>query len=234
MRTRLSLSVLCLVFTASCVPVPVPADLESVDLTLGEVGEIEPGQRTVVLASDELTPPPDLLACVRTSIKDTAPEFPLLEAGKFRDALFPWFEPSVVPKQQVALTKTLGRIDVREAVDLLSVKYLVLVGDVTSVAGDIEGPWGPLVMIPAGVGWSEETADMAASIWDLTDASSVGTLAVRASGDMLVATWLVSVVFIPRTVSKACDELGRQLALFLTGQQVSDPEPEPAQHEPSR
>ena len=219
---------------ASCVLVPVPADLESVTLTQGEAGAIEVGENIVVLALDELTPPPDQLKCVQSSITETEPNFPLLESGKFLDAVFPWFEPSVSPKNQETLAKTLTRTGVRKVIAALSVKYMVLVGDVESFEGDIEGPWGPKVMMPAGVGWVEKSAEMAASIWDLEEASLVGTLSVKASGETLLVTWLITLALIPMTEAKACEELGRQLALFMTGQQLSDPEKEPPEAKRSK
>ncbi len=109
-------------------------------------------------------------------------------------------------------------------IDAFSVKYFVLVGDVESFEGDIEGPWGPKFLMPAGVGWAEQSAEMAASIWDLEEASLVGTLSVRASGQTFLATWMVTLAILPRTEDKACQELGKQVALFMTGQQLSDPD----------
>ena len=213
--------------TSSCVPVPVPADLESVNLTLEEAADIKFGKNTVVLAIDELTPPPERLKCVLSSITETEPNFPLLESGMFLDAIFPWFEPSVIPKNQEALVETLTKTGVKEVIDTLSVKYMVLVGDVKFIEGDIEGPWGPRVMLPAGVGWSEDSAEMAASIWDLEEAALVGKISVKASGQTLAVTWMITLFLIPRTEAKACEELGKQLALFMTGQELSDPEKQP-------
>ncbi len=93
----------------SCVPVPVPADLESVNLTPGDVEAIDFHRNTVVLAVDELKPPPEQLECVQSSIMEAESTFPLLESGRFLDAVFPWFEPSVIPKNHEALAKTLTR-----------------------------------------------------------------------------------------------------------------------------
>lgn len=209
---------------ASCVPVPVPANLESVELTLEASDTIYVGRNTVVLAIDELMPPAEQLKCVQSSITKTEPNFPLIESRKFLDVTFPWFEPSVIPKNKSVLAEVLRKPGVKEAIDTLSVKYMVLVGDIKNVEGDIEGPWGPRVMMPAGVGWVEESSEVAASIWDLEEAVLVGNLSVKASGETLLATWLVTLALIPMTESKACEELGKQLALFMTGQELSHPE----------
>jgi hypothetical protein len=218
-------SVLALTLTTSCIVLPIPAAVENVTLTPDAGTAIVPAQPTAVLALGDHPLPPDLLACVQSSMAEAAPELPMLESAAFRDALFPWFEPPVIATQGKALAAILARTTVRQRIDALSARYLVLVGDLKSFTGETEGPWGPQIMLPAGVGWAEETVQLAASVWDLHDGAPVGTLAVTASGEAVTATWVgATVVLLPMTESKACGELGRQLALLLTGRRISHPQ----------
>ena len=97
----------------------------------------------------------------------------------FEDKLYPWFEPSMAPLSTDDLSELLDKPDVLEQVRLTGVRFVVwLDGSTTRVAS------GGGISCAAGVGgagcmglaWWEDDAIYDATVWDIRELSSAGTI----------------------------------------------------------
>jgi hypothetical protein len=68
-----------------------------------------------------------------------------------------------------------------------------------------------------GFGWWEKESDYEATVWDLKQAKSVGSVGTNVSGTSAVVGAIVPLPFIAHTQQTACTRLGDQLKSFLEG-----------------
>jgi hypothetical protein len=138
----------------------------------------------------------------------------------FTDKLFPWFEPGTVPSRPEGLTAVLAQPGVSEQVASTGVRYIVwLDGSTrkTDGGGSLACGAAPGAAGCIGFGWWEKEAEYEATVWDLHQAKSVGSVGADITGTSAVIGLLVPLPFIARVQGMACDRLGQQLRDFLTG-----------------
>lgn len=138
----------------------------------------------------------------------------------FTDKLFPWFEPGTVPARPEGLTAVLAQPGVSEQVASTGVRYIVwLDGGTrkTDGGGSLACGAAPGAAGCIGFGWWEKEAEYEATVWDLHQAKSVGSVGADITGTSAVIGLLVPLPFIARVQGMACDRLGQQLRDFLTG-----------------
>jgi hypothetical protein len=138
----------------------------------------------------------------------------------FTDKLFPWFEPGTVPSRPEGLTAVLAQPGVSEQVASTGVRYIVwLDGSTrkTDGGGSLACGAAPGAAGCIGFGWWEKEAEYEATVWDLRQAKSVGSVGADITGTSAVIGLLVPLPFIARVQGMACDRLGQQLRDFLTG-----------------
>jgi hypothetical protein len=138
----------------------------------------------------------------------------------FTDKLFPWFEPGTVPSRPEGLTAVLAQPGVSEQVASTGVRYIVwLDGGTrkTDGGGSLACGAAPGAAGCIGFGWWEKEAEYEATVWDLQQAKSVGSVGADITGTSAVIGLLVPLPFIARVQGMACDRLGQQLRDFLTG-----------------
>ena len=98
------------------------------------------------------------------------------------------------------------------------VRYMIwLDGDTERVAGGgslscAAGPGGGGCF---GFAWWQNDADYEASIWDLNELESAGTVTTDVSGTSFLPALVVPIPLIARTQSKACKALASQLQSFI-------------------
>jgi hypothetical protein len=146
---------------------------------------------------------------------------------QFTDALFPWFEPGTAPSKPEALAALLTRPGVAEKVAASGVRYLVWLdggtlktdGGGSLACGAAPGGAGCI-----GFGWWEKEANYEATIWDLKQAKSAGTVGTNVTGTSAIIGAVVPLPFIARVQGTACNRMASQLRTFFTG---SDDEVEP-------
>jgi len=68
-----------------------------------------------------------------------------------------------------------------------------------------------------GFGWWEKESQYEATIWDLKQSKSVGSVGTNVSGTSAVVGAIVPLPFIARVEGTACNRLGDQLRNFLAG-----------------
>jgi hypothetical protein len=138
----------------------------------------------------------------------------------FTDKLFPWFEPGTVPTRPEAIASVLSQPGVSEQVAATGVRYVVwLDGGTrkTDGGGSLACAAAPGAAGCFGFGWWEKESDYEATIWDLQQAKSVGSVGANVTGTSAVVGAIVPLPFIARVQGTACSRLGTQLQNFLLG-----------------
>lgn len=179
-------------------------------------GPIARGESVVVLG-DEIGFP----ECVRRAMKRSDPELQFIPSLRFRDALFPWFEPGTRPNNVKELEMLLGRPVVRTRIAGLGLRFVVVISGETSESkgkGAMMCGGGP----PGGVGclgfvWWDRTTSLQADVWDLKQLNEAAKVDISVSGTALLPAFVIPVPFIPLTETEGCNVLGSKIAEKITG-----------------
>ncbi len=161
----------------------------------------------------------DFVQCISESLEDGRSEIPVHPSTAFEDKMYPWFEPSTAPLSTTDLSQLLDRPGVLEQVRDTGVRFLVwLDGSTDRVAS------GGGITCAAGVGgagcmglaWWEDDARYDATVWDLKEVESAGTIHADVKGRSVMPAIVVPLPFIARPQAHACRGLTEQLEEFLT------------------
>jgi hypothetical protein len=145
----------------------------------------------------------------RSSLKDGP--FQIYADHTFVDALYPWLEPSTAPANAQGFSTFLARPGVTERVNSMGVRFIVWVDGVTQKTD------GGL-----GLGWWEKTSDYEATIWDLKQGVSAGSLTTDVKGTSVMIGAIAPIPLIAPVQSTACDRLAGQLKAFLLGSSAEE------------
>ena len=161
----------------------------------------------------------DFISCVSDGVEGGSDGLSVLEAQEFVDATFPWFEPRTAPRTMDDLADVINRPLISERIQEIGVRYLVWI-EGTTVRSDESGTLQCTVMsggIPACFGFLswENGSNYEASVWDVHQGMSVGTLSSEASGTSFVPAVVVPLPFIARVRQAACAKLSDQIKGFL-------------------
>ncbi len=160
----------------------------------------------------------DYIRCVENALGKGKGAVRVIPNQQFIDNLFPWFEPRTAPADTKGLVTLMTRPGVPAAVKQMGVRYIVwLDGDTERVTqgGSLSCAVGPGGGGCFGFAWWQDDADYEASIWDLTDSESAGTVTADYSGTSFLPALVVPIPLIARTQSKACSGLAKQLKSFI-------------------
>lgn len=190
------------------------------DARIGETG-IETGEGVVVMAkSYHLGNETEekYIQCVEKALERGSAGLRVIPHREFVDSLFPWFEPRTAPSDIKHLPKLMDYPGVVQRIENEKVRYIIwLDGDTERVAGGgslscAAGPGGGGCF---GFAWWQNDADYEASIWDLNELESAGTVTTDVSGTSFLPALVVPIPLIARTQSKACKALASQLQSFI-------------------
>ena len=140
--------------------------------------------------------------------------------NQFVDDLFPWFEPSTAPTRPEAITELLSRPGVSEKIAAKGVRYVVWVDGVTRKTdggGSIACGAAPGAAGCLGFGWWEKNSDYVATVWDMKQARSAGSVTADVTGTSALIGVIVPLPFIARVQHTACNRMAGQLRTFLLG-----------------
>ncbi len=143
---------------------------------------------------------------------------------QFVDSLFPWFEPRTAPAETKNLAKLMDRPGVAETIAAHGVRYIIwLDGDTDRVAGGgslscAAGPGGGGCF---GFAWWQKDADYDASVWDLQELESSGTVSTDVSGTSFMPALVIPLPLIARTQARACKTLANQLHTFIVQEETT-------------
>ena len=160
----------------------------------------------------------DYITCVENALRGGSRGINVIPHQKFVDQLFPWFEPRTVPADTKGLPKLMKRPGVKRAVTDMGVRYIVwLDGDTERVAegGSLSCAAGPGGGGCFGFAWWQNDADYEATVWDLDDFESAGSVTADVSGTSFLPALVVPIPLIARTQTRACKGLANQLRSFI-------------------
>jgi hypothetical protein len=190
---------------------------------------IQKDEAVVILAKPQVegaSAEDEFMHCVAGSLAgrgDTA--ISIRTDEQFTDGLFPWFEPGTAPSKPEAVATLLTRPGLAEKIADSGVRYVVwLDGGTrkTDGGGSIACGAGPFTAGCIGFGWWEKESNYEATIWDLKQAKSAGSIDTNVTGTSAVIGALVPLPFIARVQGTACNRMAAQLRTFFTG---ADDEP---------
>jgi len=156
--------------------------------------------------------------CVQTELEKNIPALKFIPGDKFRDALFPWFEPNTFPKNIEDLTSTMHQPLVVNRIQSIGIRVVIFVGGY-SWKGKFDGPF----MVAGGFGAggafgyisSDRKTEIKAVLWDLGKIVSLGEVEVEKSGSF---KWIGLILPIPIpdvTESEACRETAERISNCL-------------------
>lgn len=161
----------------------------------------------------------DFVQCISDSLEDSDSSIDVHASAAFEDKMYPWFEPSTAPLSTNDLSQLLDKPQVMEQVRETGVRFLVwLDGSTDRVAS------GGGITCAAGVGgagcmglaWWEDDSRYDATVWDLEELESAGTIHADVRGRSVMPAIVVPLPFIARPQAHACRGLTEQLEEFLT------------------
>lgn len=183
---------------------------------------INEGEQVVVLARKHHATheaEQDFVECISDALATGDEKIKVHDSALFEDLMYPWFEPSTAPLNTADLSELLDRPGVMQRITDTGVRFVVwLDGSTDRVAS------GGGITCAAGIGgagclglaWWEDDARYDATVWDIHELSSAGTIHADVRGRSVMPAVIVPLPFISRPQAKACRGLTEQLEQFLT------------------
>ena len=138
---------------------------------------------------------------------------------EFEDTLYPWFEPSMAPLSTEELSTLLQNPGVMDRVRGTGVRFLVWLDgstERTSSGGGISCAAGVGGAGCMGLAWWEDDARYDATVWDIEQLESAGTIYADFKGRSVMPAIIIPIPLIARPQAQACRGLTDQLREFLT------------------
>jgi hypothetical protein len=184
---------------------------------------IAKGERVVILAKPQIEgagAEDEFMDCVSENMGDGRNGVPVHDNNEFVDKMFPWFEPSTAPQRPEAMSALLARPGVADQVTSSGVRYVVwLDGSTrkTDGGGSLACGAAPGGAGCIGFGWWQKESAYEATIWDLKQAKSAGSVGTNVTGTSAIVGAIVPLPFIARVQATACNRMSNQLRSFFTG-----------------
>lgn len=162
----------------------------------------------------------EFLDCVSARLSKGGQGIRVHSNEEFANKLFPWFEPGTVPSRAEGIAAVLAQPGVSEQVAATGVRYVVwLDGNTrkTDGGGSLACAVAPGAAGCFGFGWWEKESAYEATVWDLRQARSAGSVGTNVTGTSAIVGVIVPLPFIARVQGTACDRMGDQLHSFLSG-----------------
>ncbi len=183
---------------------------------------IQQGEHVVVLARKQHAnheAEADFVQCISTALAKGDKPIEVNASKEFEDKMYPWFEPSTAPLTTEDLSHLFERPGVLNQVRGTGVRYVVwLDGSTDRVAS------GGGISCAAGIGgagcmglaWWEDDSRYDATVWDIKDLQSEGTIHADVKGRSVMPAIIIPLPFIAHPQAHACRDLTKQLKQFLT------------------
>jgi hypothetical protein len=204
------------VVVSSCMTAKVEENRE-MSMSVGD------NEGLVVLAkpqSDGAGTEADFLDCVGKGLSGGTHGFKIYDNDQFVDLMFPWFEPGTEPTRPEALADLFHHQQVADKLATTGVRYVVWVDGITKKTdggGSFACGAAPGAAGCIGFGWWEKQSDYQATVWDLKQSRSAGSVSANVTGTSALVGAIVPLPFIARVQGTACNRLTGQLRTFLHG-----------------
>ena len=203
-------------FLSAC---SVTARMEPYKQTNSVIGE---GERVVILARKHHAThetEADFVDCISEALADGRDGLEVHSTTEFENQLYPWFEPSLAPLDTDDLSALLEKPGVLERVQTTGVRFVVWLDgstDRTASGGGITCAAGVGGAGCIGLAWWGDDARYDATIWDLHELTSAGTIYADFIGRSVMPALIIPIPLIVRPRARACRGLTEQLKNFLT------------------
>lgn len=183
---------------------------------------ISEGEQVVVLARKHHSSHEaegDFVECISDALGRSDNGIAVHSSTDFENLMYPWFEPSTAPLSTEDLSELLDKPGVMEQVRGTGVRFVVWLDgstDRVSSGGGITCAAGVGGAGCMGLAWWEDDARYDATVWDIRELSSAGTIHADVKGRSVMPAIVVPLPFIARPQAKACRGLTEQLVEFLT------------------
>jgi hypothetical protein len=161
----------------------------------------------------------DFIDCISDGLTDGRDGLLVHSSTEFEDKLYPWFEPSLAPLTTTELAELLDRPGVLAEVEATGVRFVVWLDgstDRTASGGGISCAAGVGGAGCMGLAWWEDDARYDATVWDLQEMNSTGTIYADFLGRSVMPAIIIPIPLIARPRAAACRGLTDQLRNFLT------------------
>ncbi len=162
----------------------------------------------------------DFMDCLNNSISKKQDAFEIIPTRQFQNLFYPWFEPSTAPQSIEDLPKILGNELIKEKLSAMKIKYLIKITGETKTnasSGALSCAAGPGGGGCFGFAWWDDTSAYNASVWDLSQETSVGNVSANVTGTSMIPAIVIPIPILARTQSNACDGLSDQIVSFFSG-----------------
>ena len=184
---------------------------------------IAKGEQVVILAKPQIEgsgAEEAFMDCVGSGLRSGRDGLAVHDNNEFVDKMFPWFEPSTAPGRPEAVAALLARPGVSERVGESGVRYVVwLDGSTrkTDGGGSLACGAAPGGAGCIGFGWWQKESAYEATIWDLKQGKSAGSVGTNVTGTSAIVGAIVPLPFIARVQATACNRMSNQLRSFFSG-----------------
>ena len=161
----------------------------------------------------------DFMDCLNNSILKKQDTFEIIPTRQFQNLFYPWFEPSTAPQSIEELPKILGNELIKEKLSVMKIKYLIKITGETKTnasSGALSCAAGPGGGGCFGFAWWDDTSAYNASVWDLSQETSVGNVSANVTGTSMIPAIIIPIPILARTQSNACDGLSDQIVNFFS------------------
>ncbi len=158
--------------------------------------------------------------CMSASLARGKDSIRVQDNNLFVDRMFPWFEPGTAPIRPEAVAAILAQPGVSEVFADTGVRYVVwLDGSTrkTDGGGSLACGAAPGAAGCIGFGWWEKESAYEATIWDIKQAKTAGSVGANVTGTSAIIGAVVPLPFIARVEATACDRMAGQLRSFFKG-----------------
>ena len=183
---------------------------------------IAEGERVVILARKHHATheaEAEFVECISNGLANGREGLDVHSTTEFEDRLYPWFEPSLAPLNTEDLTELFDKPGVLDTVEDTGVRFVVWLDgstDRTASGGGISCAAGVGGAGCMGLAWWEDDARYDATVWDLQERNSAGTIYADFLGRSVMPALIIPIPLIARPQAAACQGLTEQIKNFLT------------------
>lgn len=179
----------------------------------------ESNRRTRMVLLPKKRDDDEWMECIQNGIRNGSPSVQFAPAEPFRDALFPWFEPSgEQPETREKWAKRLAQPLIIEGAEKMGVRYVLLVGGET-INGVMNGSFTCTAGAGAAgcFGFSTGTRDtgLQLALVDFASRELVGNVEIAESGEYTWIGLVVPIGFASTTETDACRKASEKVLQLL-------------------